>query len=202
MNKYRTINEAWFYSCRYILKTGYRYKIDRGSFSGTIREQVPALAFEIINPWERPLEVTFMGKHIVTQDQIEQYFTHYLMSEKVSENETYTYGSRLVPHIDEVINMLCETPMTNQATIEIGRPEDIELEDPPCLRLVSWKVVEGELNLSCFFRSWDVAMGMPTNLGGLQLLNEYVAEMVGLKSGSLYAYSDGAHIYVDNFKWF
>jgi len=62
--------------------------------------------------------------------------------------------------------------------------------------VVSWKVVgDGTLQMSVFFRSWDLYTGFPTNMGGLQLLNEMMAEWAGLQSGHLVAYSDGAHIY-------
>ncbi len=87
------------------------------------------------------------------------------------------------------------TPDTNQAIIEVGRPEDVDLADPPCLRFVSWKKVNDRLQLTVFFRSWDVANGLPFNLGGLQLLNESIANLVGIPVGELIAYSDGLHAY-------
>jgi len=100
-----------------------------------------------------------------------------------------------MPRLDTLIEMLRESPGTNQATIEIARPEDILLESPPCLRVLSWKVIESELWLTSFWRSWDLYAALSTNLGGLQLLNEMIAEAAGLETGAQIAYSDGAHIY-------
>ena len=132
---------------------------------------------------------------MATDNSIQEYFVDYLINPEKGEGEDYTYGERLMPHLDTLITMLRETPGTNQAAIEVARPEDILLESPPCLRVLSWKVVEGKLWLSSFWRSWDLYAARPTNLGGLQLFNEMVAEMVGLESGPQVAYSDGAHIY-------
>jgi len=92
--------------------------------------------------------------------------------------------------------------------------------DPPCLRLIDFKVlpvkapIQGAgyekqnalveykdvwyqltLTVSVYFRSWDLWAGFPSNLGGIELLKQYVAEETGLVNGPMYAYSAGAHIY-------
>jgi thymidylate synthase len=46
-----------------------------------------------------------------------------------------------------------------------------------------------------YFRSWDLWAGFPTNLGGIELLKQYVASEASLGNGPMYAYSAGAHIY-------
>ena len=108
--------------------------------------------------------------------------------------------------LQRVIEMLKETPLTNQAVVEIGTPEDYDVcygkddkLDPPCLRLLDFKALPYEnkihLTLTAYFRSWDLWAGFPSNLGGLELLKQYVAEETGLENGSMYAYSAGAHIY-------
>ena len=51
------------------------------------------------------------------------------------------------------------------------------------------------LTVSCYFRSWDLWAGFPTNLGGIELLKKFVASETNLKDGPMYAYSAGAHIY-------
>lgn len=49
--------------------------------------------------------------------------------------------------------------------------------------------------MSVYFRSWDLWSGFPTNLGGLELFKELIADECGLKNGPIYAYSAGVHIY-------
>ena len=90
--------------------------------------------------------------------------------------------------------------------MEIATPEDYDTcygkdgkLDPPCLRLLDFKAIpDGKdmlLTVTVYFRSWDLWAGFPTNLGGIELLKQYVAGEAGLKSGPMYAYSAGAHIY-------
>jgi thymidylate synthase len=108
--------------------------------------------------------------------------------------------------LERVIEMLKHTPLTNQAIVEIGSPEDHDTcigndgkLDPPCLRLLDFKVIpDGNdltLSVSCYFRSWDLWAGFPTNLGGIELLKKYVAGEAGLGNGPMYSYSAGGHIY-------
>jgi len=194
-DKFNTIEDAWFTLCSRTKISGEEYTIDKGSFAGCKRRQLPFTAFMVLWPWTRPLSVTYKGQNIITQEQAEKYFAEYLLNPNVAANEQYTYGSRIAPQLDTIINMLSKTPMTNQAVIEVAQPSDLNLPDPPCLRVVSWKVSEKKLNLCCYFRSWDLYAGLPTNLCGLQFLNEYIAEMTGLSLGKLIAFSDGAHLY-------
>jgi len=195
MDVYRTIGEAWLNVCQRCLAQGRTYVITRGSYEGQQRKQLDHLAFMITHPGTRPLGVEYKGTPISDDESIQRYFEDYLINPRLAENEQYTYASRVAPHLEAIAEMLYKTPGTNQATIEVGRPEDIDLSDPPCLRVLSWKVTPGGLQLTSFWRSWDLYAALPTNLGGLQLLNELVAEWAGLSPGPLVCYSDGGHIY-------
>jgi len=120
------------------------------------------------------------------------------MSDQVAENEQYTYGSFIHAQIDRIIELLnTSSGNTNQATICIGDVSTTFLDDPPCLRSLSFKVYNGKLQLCVYFRSWDLVAGFPENLGGLQLVKEYVLSNLTFpcKDGSIIAVSDGLHIY-------
>lgn len=188
------LDAAWKDTCRAVMESGKDYKIDRGSYVGQIRRQLPYLSLIIDHPENRPLSP--VCEQPVTNDRaIEQYFADYLINPSVSKHEQYTYASRIAPHLETVAEMLKDSQGTNQAVIEIARPEDIGLSDPPCLRCLGWNIINERLQLSSFWRSWDVHGALPVNLGGLQLLNEMIAEWIDAKSGRLVAYSSGAHIY-------
>ncbi len=215
--KAKTISDAWFQIIYNIFDHSYRQEIQRGSFEKEqYRLQYPGLAVFIEHPEQDivPVIPPALGIPSPTDmDYIEDYFANYLMNPELSKNETYRYSSRIhhpMPEggtqLERAIKMLKETPLTNQAVVEIGTPEDYDIcygedgkLDPPCLRLLDFKAVpEGTdvvLTLSCYFRSWDLWAGFPSNLGGLELLKQYVAEECGLRSGPLYAYSSGGHIY-------
>jgi thymidylate synthase len=213
----KTIADAWFQLIYNIFDHAYTQNIQKGSFEKEqYRLQYPGLAVFIERPSEDMIPIIPPALGIpspTTMDYIEDYFANYLMDPALSENETYKYASRIhhpMPQggtqLDRVIQMLRETPLTNQAITEIGSPEDHDVcigndgkLDPPCLRLLDFKAVpsgdELFLTVSCYFRSWDLWAGFPTNLGGLQLLKHYVAGETGLKDGPMYAYSSGGHIY-------
>ncbi|MDP2278560.1 MAG: thymidylate synthase [Nitrospirota bacterium] len=213
----KTISDAWFQLIYNIFDYSYTQKIQKGSFENEqYRLQYPGMAVFIEHPGEDMIPVIPPALNIpspTTMEYIENYFADYLMDPELSENETYKYSSRIhhpMPkggtQFERVIEMLKTTPLTNQAVIEIGSPDDLDVcignddkIDPPCLRLLDFKTVpindELVLTVSCYFRSWDLWAGFPTNLGGIELLKNYVAGEANLKNGPMYAYSAGAHIY-------
>jgi thymidylate synthase len=184
-----------------------KYVIDKGSFEGHTRYQLHSLILQVNFPETRPLSpIMPVGVESPSTDEyIEQYFGEYIMNPNKATNEEYAYGQFIYPHLDNIIEMLTKTPNTNQAVINIGEAltTDGDLyeivpkvyENPPCLRCITWQYENGKLSLHTFWRSWDVFSGLPTNLGGMQLLNEYIADSCGYETGKMYAYSSGAHVY-------
>ena len=53
----------------------------------------------------------------------------------------------------------------------------------------------GKLHFILYFRSWDLWGGFPSNLGGLQLVKQYMAEEIGVEDGEIIAASKGLHLY-------
>jgi thymidylate synthase len=213
----KTIPDAWFQLIYNIFDKAYAQKIQKGSFENEqYRLQYPGIAVYIEHPYYDMVPTIPPGSGIpapTTIEYIEDYFANYLMNPELAENETYTYASRIqnrMPkggtQLERVIDIIRNTPLTNQAVIEVATPEDLDTcygkdgkLDPPCLRLLDFKVIpagdELALTVSAYFRSWDLWAGFPTNLGGIELLKQFVASEAGLKNGSIYAYSAGAHIY-------
>jgi hypothetical protein len=84
--------------------------------------------------------------------------------------------------VEEVIKIYkTGGPGTNQATMEVGMPQDIVNPDPPCLRLIDTRVRYGKLHFVVYFRSWDLWAGFPANLAGIQQLKEYMAAQIGVE---------------------
>ena len=195
----KTISDAWFQLLWSIFDGTYTQAIQRGSFENEqYRRQYPGLGVYIEFPAEDMVPVIPPGLGIpspTTREYIEEYFAGYIMDPELGENEAYKYSSRIALSLEKIISMLKDTPNTNHAVIEVAMPDDINLSDPPCLRLIDFKVIDGVLTMSVYFRSWDLWAGFPTNLGGMELLKQYVADAAGLRNGSMYAYSAGAHIY-------
>jgi thymidylate synthase len=83
----------------------------------------------------------------------------------------------------------------NQMVLQVGKPTDMLLQDPPCLRHIDTRIQDGKLHFYPYFRSWDLWGGLPANLGGIQLMKEYVASEIGVEDGEIIATSKGLHIY-------
>lgn len=168
-----------------------------------------------------------------------KYFADYLFSDKLSKNEQYTYGSRIMEPVK--INSLIEggevnpiwlelnnrykkecggefcggdenvvseypqfyylcaylrtNPRSNQIIMQIGKPSDVTLSDPPCLRHVDIQVKDGKLNWFIYFRSWDLWGGLPLNLCGLSFLMNEMCLETGFEPGMFVCHSKGLHLY-------
>lgn len=199
----RDIPDAWFQCVSRILESGRIYQIDRGSYAGQKRREFDFITIQIKYPGNRPL-VPDIPPHLgipapTTMEYVEEYLP-YLMTNIKQEKEQYTYGERIVISMNKVIKMYKETGHgTNQAIMEVGRPEDIDLEDPPCLRLIDTRIKDGVLHFVVYFRSWDLWGGFPANLAGIQLMKEYMAQEIGVKDGQIIASSKGLHLY--DYSW-
>ncbi len=102
-----------------------------------------------------------------SDEKIQAYFYDYLATDTKGEKEDYTYGQYISRQLSRLIDLLnISGGATNQACMNIGDQNSIELADPPCLRVVDFKVVDGRLTMSLFFRSWDLFAGFPENRGG------------------------------------
>lgn len=195
----RDLPDAWFQAIDAVVKDGYEYVIERGSYAGARRRELDFVTIKIEHPGTRPL-VPDIPPHLgltppVSQDYAEDYL-RYLMTSEKQENEQYTYGEYLEKQITEVIRMYQEEGFeTNQACMAVCSPESIFLEDPPCLRQIDTRVRYGKLHFVVYFRSWDLWGGFPANLAGIQMMKEYIADEIGAEDGEIIACSKGLHLY-------
>ncbi len=215
------LDDAWFQCLSAILDKGHLYTITRGSYEGQKRLEFDFVSVRVRKPSHQIIPIIPAGMSIpapTDMDYIQGYLS-YLLTGAKTKTEDYTYGERLVDpkvkikqnlngqelisempldvnQIEEVIKMYKEKGSgTNQAVMEIGMPSDIKLIDPPCLRLIDTRVRYGKLHFILYFRSWDLWGGFPSNLGGLQLVKQYMAEEIGVKDGEIIAVSKGLHLY-------
>ncbi|MCM8782685.1 MAG: thymidylate synthase [Candidatus Omnitrophica bacterium] len=215
------LDDAWFQCLCQILEKGYVYKIDRGSYAGQRRLEFDFVTVRVKNPAHQIIPIMPEGLGIpapTSLNYIKQYLSYLLTGIKTA-TEDYTYGERLVEpkaRVEEFVDgekMVKEMPLhcnqieevikiyktqgygTNQAVMEIGMPSDIKLVDPPCLRLIDTRIRYGKLHFFLYFRSWDLWGGFPSNLGGLELVKQYMAEEIGVENGEIIAASKGLHLY-------
>ena len=200
--KAASIDSAWREVMWLCVKNGYDFLVKGGSYQGQIRKQLDKVMLEITSPGSRPLAPILPPSIPAPTDdeKIEAYFARYIASDVKADNEVYTYGEFITQQLARIIQLLKDSKgNTNQATVCIGDVVTTFLDDPPCLRSISFKVVNGRLNMTVYFRSWDLYAGLPENLGGLQLLKEMVMDSLKdefpVVDGSIVAFSDGLHLY-------
>lgn len=195
----RDLPDAWFQCIYRLLEKGREYTIQRGSYQGQKRLEFEYVTVHIKYPSVRPLlpdiPPSFGIPNPVAEGYLEQYLPYLMTSAKV-EGEEYTYGQYLERQIEEVIRMYKQDGHhTNQAYMTVGEPQCIFQKDPPCLRGVDTRIMEGKLHFVVYFRSWDLWNGFPANLGALQLLKEYMGSCIGVEDGEIIAASKGLHLY-------
>jgi thymidylate synthase len=218
------LNDCYFQLLGFVYHYGRKYKIDTGSFAGAYRLEFDFCSGFIKYPHTRPLS-PIMPEGIpptTTDDELDKYFANYLMDSNLEENEHYRYSSWIngCDHYNKFIINSKETPLewvirhfkekgygNNHCYINVGNvdsgfnydiPYDNEGErrTSPCLRGIDFKIKDSYLIMSVVFRSWDLYAGFPENMGGMALLNEYVAEQLdGIKPGPLAFTSAGLHAY-------
>ena len=214
------LDDAWFQCLSAILDNGHVYTITRGSYEGQKRLEFDFASVRVRKPSHQIIPIIPEGMSIpapTDMDYVQGYLS-YLLTGAKTQTEDYTYGERLVDpkikvkqnsagkdyselplnvnQVEEVIKMYKEKgPGTNQAVMEIGMPSDIKLSDPPCLRLIDTRIRYGKLHFILYFRSWDLWGGFPSNLGGLQLVKQYMAGEIGVEDGEIIAVSKGLHLY-------
>lgn len=153
----------------------------------------------------------------------------YLLTGAVKDGEAYTYGQRLTnspvtynkfelkvkeifisePFINtskfiNQVDLLIWTYKNkgyrnNQMCLQVAKPDDMLLNDPPCLRHIDTKIQDGKLYFFPYFRSWDLWGGFPANLAALELMKQYVASEIGVENGEMIVSSKGLHLY--NYVW-
>jgi len=215
------LDDAWFRCLSEILDNGHVYKITRGSYEGQKRLEFDFVTIRIKNPSHQIIPIIPEGSSIPAPTSMEYIngYLSYLLTGQKTETEDYTYGERLVDakvrfkekeivkemplevnQVEEVIKMYkTQGHGTNQAVMEIGMPSDIKLNDPPCLRLIDTRIRYGKLHFFPYFRSWDLWGGFPSNMGGLELVKQYMAEEIGVENGEMIASSKGLHLY--DYSW-
>lgn len=118
----------------------------------------------------------------------------------------------IVPNqVEWIINHYKEKGFgNNHCIINISYPESkFAYDEPyeneekrntsPCLQLIDTHIKKDDDKWKlCFhvvFRSWDLYAGFPTNMGGITMLMEYVANELEVEVGSLYFSCLKLHIY-------
>ena len=190
---------AWYQAVNLVYREGDIFGVEKGS-EITLTKKLSVI-LEIAHPEHRPL---IDEKAPCDIKYVEQVYLSYLFLPEKRPEESYTYGERLRKPVDQiggVVNKYKEFKGDRQNTMVLRLPQDLYLEDPPCLTIIDTEVSDEKLHFFPYFRSWDCYAGLPANLAGLQILKEHMAKEIGVKPGKTVAYSKNLHLYERQFKF-
>jgi len=198
----KTIEKAWKRGLNLIWRQGEEITDERGT---KIKE---LLSMQIVV--EDPYREMIPEGYSWNEERLEEY-ARQLLSGKNPGFE-YTYGERLrawsvsgiqpLDQIEQAILRLRGNASSRRATaVTWIAPVDCSRDEVPCMIVDDFKLRDGQLHLSIFFRSHDFAGAYPANLYGLARLLQYVACEVGAEPGSISTTSASAHIYEHDWDW-
>jgi len=133
-----------------------------------------------------------------------------LIMDKSTRNYEYSYGQKIfdyngINQVDNfVIPVLKKKPISTQAIINLWNPEiegKMGVKGKISLHSIFFNVVDEKLNMTIVVRSNDFTLGWPANLYQTYKLQEYVADKVGIKIGTITTFSPNGHIYPENFNY-
>ena len=115
------------------------------------------------------------------------------------------YGPRIGRQLQDAVDTLKKDLYSRQAVINIGHPTDssVETKDFPCnqtlhfdVTLSNHKYAIPKLNMTTFIRSQDMLWGFPYDVFHWTLIQEIVANELGIYPGDYRHYMTNCHLYM------
>lgn len=112
-----------------------------------------------------------------------------------------SYGNRIAPYIDSILAKLSKDIESRQAVLSIFDSNDmhIETKDVPCTETLSFFVRDGKLNMIAKMRSNDVLFGFQYDVFMFTMLQELIANTLGLELGYYIHQPTSLHVYKEAF---
>lgn len=205
----RDLPDAWFQAVDKVLEFGRKWTVERGSYEGQKRWELDWVQIHIAHAHTGDL-IPEMPPHLAhippptDMEYVQEYLPYLMEDQPLKENEQYTYGQRIKPQMDRIIERYKRGFGSNQECIAVARPEDVELPDPPCLRQIDTRIMApdgrktgepDQLHFFPYFRSWDLWGGFPSNMAAIALMQQWMAQEIGVEPGEIICTSKGLHIY-------
>jgi thymidylate synthase len=206
------LSTAWHSAMEVIYYNGNRKRTEWGEiFEGQKDSKfVHRLFIEVKNPYEHQIhdKAPFTKKYGI--DYAHDYMIYAKCIDKpvsepiLKEGETYTYAERarycesddvVVDQLYTVISKLKEDRFRRDCYVGISRTQDIESDEPPCLRGYHFAGDYSFLKGIFYMRSNDIYGAMHANAFAFSTLTQYVAELTGFEKHIYYHFAVDAHIY-------
>lgn len=108
-----------------------------------------------------------------------------------------SYGERLRKQIPKLIEKLKNSPDTRQGVLTIYQSDDAfaDTKDTPCTVALDFKIRDEKLNLHVFMRSNDLVWGFQYDMFNFTLIQEMIANSLGIDVGTYTHTATSLHIY-------
>lgn len=150
-------------------------------------------------------EINEDGKWIATQNVLEdgkiikkEVVKSFPLSYAHTIGTAYGYIVKKFGLIDKLINTLKNNKTDRRLVLSLWQDEYLDTAVlPSCVWSSEWDVTNGYLNVWVHQRSCDVPLGLPFNVTQYAVLLSLIAQVTGLKPGTINYSIKDAHIYVN-----
>ena len=158
------------------------------------------------NPLEEPMISRFGWTYPNALERYRQEIVDGILDFEVEYgNWEYTYHDLMKSQIPYVLEVLTKDPYSRQAVITLPNEETRRLPSPPCLQTIQYFIrdnqdSEKELLCDLFFRSNDALKASFSNAFALIMLQQKMANELGIKRLGEYVHRVGSyHIYENDY---
>lgn len=115
-----------------------------------------------------------------------------------------SYGARIAHQIPKIIEQLRSNPDTRQANLTIFTTQDMlkDTKDTPCTVSIDFKLRDNKLYTHVFMRSNDLIWGFQYDMFNFTLLQQMIANSLGVEVGTYTHTATSLHIYERHFEMF
>lgn len=156
-----------------------------------------SMTMEVLSPLSEPMiSRLFIGGPRELEQYRQEMLDGILDFEIERGNWTYTYHARMAEQVPFIIEELKRNPYSRRAVIDIRDWRlDAQSEDPACLQHIQYFIRDDQLHCKVLFRSNDACKATFMNAFALIMLQQRIAEEVGVAVGSYTHRANSFHCY-------
>jgi len=207
-NIFETANEAYEYYHNEIIVNGIPFGDTKALFN---------IGFTITNPSDKIITNKERGwNHGYAEAEWKWYLSGNPSIEKLGElygsippiwqrmaddkgkvNSNYGWQWKREEQLNKIVYKLMTDPQSRQAAISIYDGKEINKysNDTPCTYAVQFTIINNKLYMSVYMRSNDLWYGFCNDQYQFASLQELVAEMLSIETGSYYHHAHNLHLY-------
>ncbi|UOO36753.1 hypothetical protein IZU99_05510 [Oscillospiraceae bacterium CM] len=162
-----------------------------------------SMTFVVKEPLTEPMITKFFIGDPRSLEQYRQEMLDGILDFEVGRgNWEYTYHQRMERQIPWVIGELRRNPDSRRAVISIRSEADMHTGSPACLQNIHFLIRDGKLHCKVLFRSNDATKAAFMNAFALIMLQQRIAEAVGVTVGTYTHRANSFHVYARDWAMF